>query len=45
MAATWQRDKTDKEEEEFLVRFELPILVGAWIIFLITFGYLLYIGV
>jgi hypothetical protein len=44
MAVTWRRGKTDKEEE-LLVRFELPIIVAAWVILLITFGYLIYVGV
>jgi len=36
---------TDKEEDELLVGFELPIVIAAWVIILITFGYLVYIGV
>jgi hypothetical protein len=43
-AVSWGM-KTENEEDELLARFELPIVVGAWVIILITFGYLIYVGV
>jgi hypothetical protein len=43
-AVSWGM-KTENEEDELLVRFELPIVVAAWVIILITFGYLIYVGV
>ena len=35
------RNETDREDELF-VRFELPLVITGWIIFLITFGYIVY---
>ena len=35
------RNQTDREDESF-VRFELPLVITGWIIFLITFGYFMY---
>lgn len=35
------RNEPDTEDELF-VRFELPLVITGWIVFLITFGYFVY---
>jgi hypothetical protein len=35
------RNERDREDELF-VRFELPLVITGWIIFIITFGYFVY---
>jgi hypothetical protein len=37
-------NETDREDELF-VRLELPLVITGWIIFLITFGYFMYVAV
>jgi len=39
---TVMRYGTGAEEEESFVRFELPLIITCWIVFLIIFGYFVY---
>ena len=41
-SGTVVRYETGAEEEESFVRFELPLIITCWIVFLIIFGYFVY---